>query len=154
MMMGSGKRRRAAMLAARRLRRSRKLAAAQRQQFELLPAGTAPVDTGRLRAYHSGGHPEFVRRGFYQDMYFHCIDCGVEGIWTAARQKWWYEVAGGELSSRARRCAACRARERLRKAEARCRMLAGLGQKAALSKAAELPYHRDWPEQRSRQARG
>jgi len=154
MMMGSGKRRRTAMLAARRLRRSRKLAAAQRQQFELLLAGTAPVDTGRLRAYHSGPHPEFVRCGFYQDLHFRCIDCGAEGIWTAARQKWWYEVAGGELSSRARRCAACRAHERLRKAEARSRMLAGLEQKAALTKAGELPYHRGWSEQRSRQAGG
>lgn len=46
---------------------------------------------------------------FYADRPYHCADCGREQVWTAEQQKWWYEVAKGELYSRAIRCRDCRA---------------------------------------------
>lgn len=115
----SGKKRRAAILAARLQREARRLAAAQRPTGALRPASSAPVATELLALQATCGDPEFVRRGYYSDLVFRCADCGIEGVWTAARQKWWYEVAGGDLRSSARRCAQCRARERERKAAAR-----------------------------------
>src|SRR4051812_35983077 len=45
---------------------------------------------------------------FYEDRPFICVDCGKEEVWTAAQQKWWYEVAKGPIYSRAVRCRACR----------------------------------------------
>ncbi|VTR95172.1 Uncharacterized protein OS=Thiorhodovibrio sp. 970 GN=Thi970DRAFT_01321 PE=4 SV=1: zf-trcl [Gemmata massiliana] len=44
----------------------------------------------------------------YEDTPFTCADCGKEEIWTAAQQKWWYEVAKGTIYSRAIRCRSCR----------------------------------------------
>jgi hypothetical protein len=54
----------------------------------------------------------------------------VAEIWTAAQQRWWYEVAQGEVWTVAVRCRACRQRERARKVEARRIHLAGLAAKA------------------------
>jgi len=51
-------------------------------------------------------------RDFYEDLEFTCRDCGREHVWTAADQKWWFEVAGGSLYSGAVRCAACRVARR------------------------------------------
>lgn len=45
---------------------------------------------------------------YYEDRGFTCIDCGQAEVWTAADQKWWYEVAKGPIFSTAIRCAACR----------------------------------------------
>ena len=45
---------------------------------------------------------------FYRDYEYLCTDCGSPQIWTAAEQKWWYEVAKGSIYSRAVRCKACR----------------------------------------------
>ncbi len=83
------------------------------------PIGTEPVTPTRLRATTSYGIPDFVQRGYYQDRPFRCKDCGVEEIWTAAQQQWWYEVAQGDVWTVAIRCRACRQSERARKAEAR-----------------------------------
>jgi Probable zinc-ribbon domain len=73
----------------------------------------APVDPARIPPY-----PDVLRasdgsyRDFFEDIEFRCQDCGAEQVWTAADQKWWFEVAGGSLYSRAVRCAACRAARR------------------------------------------
>ncbi|MBL8397799.1 MAG: zinc-ribbon domain containing protein [Candidatus Accumulibacter sp.] len=115
----SGKQRRVAILSARRQRKSRRLARAALENQRLAPVGSVPVAPQQLLADAGHDAPEFVRRGYYLDLAFRCVDCGAEGIWLAARQKWWYEVAGGHPFSTARRCAACRARERQRKALAR-----------------------------------
>lgn len=45
---------------------------------------------------------------YYEDLPFTCVDCGKEAVWTAAQQKWWYEVAKGTIYSRAVRCRPCR----------------------------------------------
>jgi hypothetical protein len=58
--------------------------------------------------------PAFVERGYYVDQDFVCVTCGVTQTWTAAQQKWWYEIAKGSAHSTASHCRACRrvARER------------------------------------------
>jgi len=89
-------------------------------------SGVVACDTGRLAPSNSYGAPAFVYRGYYIDTAFRCKDCGDEGTWTAARQKWWYEVAQGNVETRAVRCRVCRAKERERKALARQNHQAGL----------------------------
>ncbi len=126
--MKSGKQRRAEIHAARALRRARWLEASR----YAMPRGKAvPVDAAWLAPDGSNGSPAFVARGFYEDVAFRCVDCGAEGIWTAARQKWWYETARGGVWTVARRCAPCRARERERKQGARRAQQAGLLAKLA-----------------------
>ena len=114
----SGKRRRAEIKAARARRRER----AARD----LAAGPAPeahgqvrVNPERLAPDSSYGAPDFVERGYYVDLPFACIDCGREEVWRATQQKGWYEVALGGVWTTARRCRACRRRERERREEAR-----------------------------------
>ena len=45
---------------------------------------------------------------FYIDKEFCCKQCGVYEIWTAKRQKWWYEVAKGAFETTAVLCRECR----------------------------------------------
>ena len=66
---------------------------------------------------------------FYYDKEFQCRDCGKLEIWTPQQQKWWYEVAGGNIETTALRCRPCRLKERLRKSEARRIHLEGLERK-------------------------
>ncbi|MDQ5909866.1 MAG: hypothetical protein QG599_1961 [Pseudomonadota bacterium] len=93
--------------------------------------GTEPVTPARLRPTHSYGIPDFVQCGYYQDRPFCCKDCGVEEIWTAVQQQWWYEEAQGDVWTVAMRCRACRQQERARKAEARRIHQEGLAMKSA-----------------------
>jgi Probable zinc-ribbon domain len=62
-----------------------------------------PADTSQQAPNNSYSPPLF-----YEDTPFTCVDCGKEEIWTATQQKWWYEVAKGEIYSRAVRCRECR----------------------------------------------
>lgn len=78
---------------------------------------------------YSDDKPGFLMRGYYRDEAFCCTDCGVEGVWTAKQQKWWYEVAKGGIFTKANRCRACRRRERMRVAEARKVHLEGVAAK-------------------------
>jgi hypothetical protein len=57
------------------------------------PIGTVEVTPARLRATTSYSIPDFVQHGYYQDRPFCCKDCGVEEIWTAGQQQWWFEEA-------------------------------------------------------------
>lgn len=49
---------------------------------------------------------------YYVDQAYTCKDCGKEDVWTAAQQKWYYEVAKGPVEGRAIRCLACRRQRR------------------------------------------
>lgn len=91
---------------------------------------TAPCDRTLLAPIASCCDPKFVRRGYYIDQPFQCIDCQRQEVWTAIRQKWWYEVAKGNVESQANRCNACRRIERERRNEARRVHLEGLAKKA------------------------
>ena len=128
----SGKQRGMQIKAARRARQARRIPTSpfwsSAMPFEDVrpPKGTVLVNPSALGANNSCGQPIFVWRSYYVDLPFRCIDCGVECVWTAERQRWWYEIAKGNPFSTACRCASCRFRECERKAEARRRSLAGL----------------------------
>lgn len=91
--------------------------------------GRALVDETRLAPNNSYSDPEFLPRGYYKDKTFTCRDCGKEEIWTASQQKWWYEIAKGDVFTQASRCRSCRRRERERRNEARRVHLEGLALK-------------------------
>jgi hypothetical protein len=71
-------------------------------------------------------HPYSLIPHYYADKPFKCRDCGVEQVWRATQQKWYYEVAKGKSGSTAVRCLPCRRKERERKAKARADSLPGL----------------------------
>jgi Probable zinc-ribbon domain len=72
---------------------------------------TAREAAGRITADHAqlahnntyGLLPEF-----YEDRSFTCRNCGSSEVWAAARQKWWYEIAKGNIYSEAVLCLRCR----------------------------------------------
>ena len=69
-----------------------------------LPEGAVKADQAELSHNNTYGLlPEF-----YVDFPFVCIDCGANDLWTAKQQKWWYEVAKGNINSTAVRCRSCR----------------------------------------------
>lgn len=90
---------------------------------------TAPCNPALLAPYNSYGQPQFVWYGFYEDQPFDCVGCGKQEVWTATQQKWWYEVAKGDVNTGASRCRNCRRKERERVAEARRVHLEGLARK-------------------------
>src|SRR6185312_6133001 len=113
--MKSNKQRRAELKA----RKAAKRAEAERTvKLEALARGVA-VDRAALAPDNSYGVPDFVVRGYYLDRPFRCQQCGEPQTWTAAQQKWWYEVAKGSVWTTATRCRPCRLRERTRREEAR-----------------------------------
>ncbi len=117
----SGKQRRQEIKTARRTRHEQSAMHWLYDSPPMPPKNAIAVDPTWLRPSNSYGDPLFVRRGYYEDLPFRCIDCGTECVWTAKRQRWWYEVARGERFTTARRCAPCRAKERESKEEARRR---------------------------------
>ncbi|WP_227818246.1 zinc-ribbon domain containing protein [Nitrogeniibacter aestuarii] len=128
--MKSNKQRRAEIMAARRQRKRLRTVATQLEQRRVpLAANALPVDAAALMPTNSYGAPVWQTRGFYLDLAFTCKDCGAECLWTAQRQKWWYEVAKGHPDSTAVRCKPCRAKERARKETARRVAMAGLQKK-------------------------
>jgi Probable zinc-ribbon domain len=99
--MKSGKQRRQELKARRQARQTKLIQLLQAntgaEQEALyhtaLVDGGIPVDCTALAPNNSYGEPEFVRRRYYIDKSFTCARCGSEEVWTAAQQKWWYEVA-------------------------------------------------------------
>jgi hypothetical protein len=87
------------------------------------------VIAANLGPNSSYGVPEFVERGYYVDMPFNCKSCGIAQVWTETQQKWWYEVAKGDVWAVAVLCRPCRRREKARRAEARETHLSGLSAK-------------------------
>ncbi|MFK8012981.1 MAG: zinc-ribbon domain containing protein, partial [Marinicellaceae bacterium] len=80
---------------------------------------------GRLKADHSklghinsyGGLPDY-----YDEIEFRCRDCGVDEIWTARQQKFYFEECKGHIDARAVRCKACRRQLRQDKKEQQAHM--------------------------------
>ncbi|HEY7220306.1 MAG TPA: zinc-ribbon domain-containing protein [Candidatus Binatia bacterium] len=126
--MKSGKQRRREIIA-----RRQKLAGKRDETAKAVERATpyrvVPVNEELLAPNNSYGAPAFVRRGYYIDIPFRCVDCGKEEVWTGSQQKWWYEVAKGFAYSGAKRCRACRRKERDRSAEARRVHLEGVARK-------------------------
>jgi len=97
-------------------------------------ADTAPCNLTLLAAHNSYGTPDFVARGYYIDKEFVCIGCKSHELWRATQQKWWYEVAKGDVWTTARRCRSCRRAQRDRRSEARRVHLEGVARKRAAKK--------------------
>lgn len=99
-----------------------------RQAKEL---GLVPINPAKLHSRSVFGSflQSTFHGGFYLDYEFTCKDCGKVEIWTGRQQKWWYEVARGEMEQVAVRCRGCRQKENRRKEEARRVHLEGLERK-------------------------
>ena len=135
--MKSGKQRRTEIKDKRARQKSRHAASKQPQEEKKIPPGALTVHVALLAPNNSYSIPDFVSRGYYVDQPFRCVDCGKEEVWTAAQQRWWYEVARGDVFTRALRCRNCRRKERARKAEARRVHLEGIARKESREGPAE-----------------
>lgn len=69
----------------------------------IIPHDAIGADMTRQALYNSYGP-----KAWYRDEQFKCKDCGRNEVWTAESQRWWFEVAKGQINSRAIRCRACR----------------------------------------------
>lgn len=134
--MKSGKQRKAEIKAHRVKREAARPKLRGGQERKEVSTSKAPCNPENLAPSNSYGVPEFVQRGFYMDVLFQCASCLKEEVWSATRQKWWYEVAKGSVESRAKLCNSCRRAERERKAEARRVHLEGVAAKLAKRNAA------------------
>jgi hypothetical protein len=72
------------------------------------PPGAIPADLAQQTPNNSYSGPKL----YYVDEPFMCVTCGRAEVWTAAQQKWYYEVAKGSIYGRAIRCRTCRQRLR------------------------------------------
>lgn len=89
------------------------------------PPGAVMADQNELAHNNTYGFLPL----FYVDKVVDCRDCGAEEVWSAENQKWWYEVAKGNINTDAVRCRACRDNEKARKDAARKVHLEGLAKK-------------------------
>ena len=90
-----------------------------------LPPGAVMADASQLA--HNNTYSPLPR--FYVDKVVTCRECGTEEVWPADRQKWWYEVAKGNINTEAVLCRSCRKVDKDRKAEARRVHLEGVARK-------------------------
>ena len=127
--MKSGKQKRIEIKLARERRAKKKYQLTGDLRLKEVTAGKAPCNPQLLAPNHSCSEPLFVSRGYYCDILFKCRDCGKEEVWKASGQKWWYEVAKGDVWTTAVRCRSCRRKERERKEEARRIHLEGIARK-------------------------
>jgi Probable zinc-ribbon domain len=95
------------------------------------PPGAVIADQGALA--HNNTYGRLPR--FYLDKVVVCRQCSTEEVWPAERQKWWYELAKGNINTDAVLCRSCRERERTRKKEARRVHLNGLAKKHGKNEA-------------------
>ena len=117
--MTSNKQRRTELAAKRTAKHAAKELAArqaslERAETERIALHGVLVNTSALAPTGSYSRPEFVARGYYLDKPVVCQGCGKEEVWTARQQKWWYEVAKGDMWTTARLCRPCRRKEQAR----------------------------------------
>jgi putative zinc ribbon protein len=127
--MKSGKQKRIEIKNARKKRAQKKYERKHGIKRKEVTANTAPCNASLLAPNRSYSDPPFVHRGYYCDILFKCHDCRKQEVWSATRQKWWYEVAKGDVWTTAVRCNSCRRKERERRAEARKIHLEGIARK-------------------------
>jgi DNA-directed RNA polymerase subunit M/transcription elongation factor TFIIS len=114
--MKSGKQRREEIMQRRRERAAKFVDFDPRVRRTCVPWGVVEADRDLL-ARHNNTYGLLPL--YYVDREFTCRDCGSHEVWTAKQQKWWYEVALGNINSTAVRCRPCRRTEQARAAEAR-----------------------------------
>ncbi|OZG74712.1 hypothetical protein BTA51_06975 [Hahella sp. CCB-MM4] len=131
--MKSNKQRRLEIIKLRRLKRALREKSKSDLPTWALPLNAVGADRVALKHNNTYGPlPEY-----YVDKPFICVDCGMTEVWTAQQQKWWYEIAKGNINTTAIRCSACRRREKERKAEARRIHLEGLEKKLTQIKSSK-----------------
>ena len=109
-----------------RLRRAKLLSGTSQSSQELvLPPGAVAADHSQLT--HNRTYSPLP--SYYLDKLVECRQCRKEEVWPAERQKWWYEVAKGNIFTEAVLCRACREKEKARKAETRRIHQEGLARK-------------------------
>jgi len=97
----------------RRLNESRLLRAMEYSDLDTTdpevepPPGSVLADQAEL--LHNNTYSRLPR--FYVDQFVVCRNCGVEEVWPANRQKWWYEVAKGNINTTAILCRKCRGKD-------------------------------------------
>jgi len=89
------------------------------------PVGSVMADHSELEHNNTYGPLPI----FYVDKLVICRDCSAKEVWRAEQQKWWYEVAKGNINSEAVKCSACRKNDKETKAIARKIHLDGIAQK-------------------------
>jgi hypothetical protein len=131
----SNRQRRGEILAKRDIAKARTIAKDRRDETrarEEKLKGRARVNLAALGpSIRSYTVPKFVQLGYYEDMPFKCKDCGKDQVCTRTQQRWWYEVAKGDVHTVAIRCRPCRALDRVRASEARRVHLEGVARKPA-----------------------
>ncbi len=132
--MKSGKQRRAE-IREERLRKARRFGPPDRTHCDLTrpPPGSVMADPAQLAHNNTYGALPL----YYVDRAFTCRSCGAEDLWTAKQQKWWYEIAKGNINTTAKYCRACRQERRVRVDEARRVHVEGLIAKHGIDVAAE-----------------
>ena len=88
-----------------------------RDETAVTPPGAVMADLNELN--HNNTYDALPR--FYVDKAIICRTCGKEEVWTAGQQKWWYEVAKGNINSSAIHCRGCREKEKAGKKQVRTR---------------------------------
>lgn len=117
--MKSGKQRRLEIRMQRRQKAEKLEASNKKMEFQLrfnLPQ-QGVIEANHAELAHNNTYGALPL--FYIDKPFDCRDCGSHELWTAKQQKWWYEIAKGNINAMAVRCRSCRKKEQARKAEAR-----------------------------------
>jgi len=89
------------------------------------PAGAVLADHAALA--HNNTYDLLPK--FYVDRAIVCRQCGTAEVWPADRQKWWYEVAKGNINTHAVLCRSCRESRKSQKTEARRIHLEGVAKK-------------------------
>lgn len=78
------------------------------------------IDADRSQLMHNSYYVSLPTS--YSDKPFKCQCCGKHEIWSAQSQKWWYEVAKGNIESTAISCRACRIKIRQDKEQQKIHM--------------------------------
>ncbi len=94
----------------------------ERKAMAKKPAGAIWADPAHMVSVSA--YP--VMPLYYADKAFTCARCGQNQLWTAKQQKWWYEIAQGELQSTAKHCRPCRHAMRAEKNKAKATHYTGL----------------------------
>jgi hypothetical protein len=79
-----------------------------------MPVGAVPANMS-LQVDNSNSYSKPPRPRYYVDVEFYCKDCGRHQVWTGRQQKWYYEVARGDINGTAVRCRSCRQRLKAKK---------------------------------------
>lgn len=98
---------------ARRRKRAEALKTSMFDTYNYRPLNCVAAD--QLQLAHNNTYGPLPH--YYVDKPFQCRDCGASEVWKASSQKWWYEIAKGNIDSTAIHCRECRSKRRLEKEE-------------------------------------